>query len=185
VFDHKGLDTIQILCYPEDTGDGNTMILSKEKIGILVVVLIAAGGILIFAGQHNKALLTADISEVVEPAPQPQTSPVPLVAQKVWVSPTSVSAGEDITVTVDTADIVSFILFVDVYLESTNSGATIQGSIVNIDGEGRKFGSITIPSDAEQGEWVIKRVSIVDASGGTTDYHDSQDMTAVFTIISL
>ena len=193
------------------------MILNKQKIGVLVVVLVVVGGVLVFAGQQNKDLLTADISqvvdsintednsveaaeapedagtepqnleeEVIEPAPQPQPQaiPVPLALQKVWVSPASVPAGGEITVTVDTSDILSFILFVDVYLENADSGQTVQGSIVNIDGEGRKFGSITIPSDAEQGEWMIKKVSIVDTSGSTTDYHDGKEISAGFTVIS-
>lgn len=185
----QGLDIIQILCH-----DAGIMILNKERIGILVFLLVVAGGVLVFAGQQNKALLTADISQVVDsintedanvqPQPQPQASPVSLAAQKVWVSPTSVPAGEDITVTVDTSDILSFILFVDVFAESANSGQTVKGSIVNIDGEGRKFGTLTIPSGAEQGTWLIKRVSIVGVSGSSTDYYDGQDMTAVFTVTS-
>lgn len=119
-----------------------------------------------------------------QPQPQPQASPAPLTSQKAWVSNTSVPAGGDITVTVDTSEISNFILFVDVYAESTNSGQTVRGSIANIDGEGRKFGSLTIPSNAKQGTWVIKRVSIADASGSSTDYYDGQDMTAIFTVTS-
>ena len=208
------------------------MIFNKERIGILLVVLVAVGGILIFTREENQALLTADISQVVNsksksdkedkgnrpdkadkedkgnsatevsvdtnaksvdpgeetiepaPQPQPQASPVPLAEQKVWVSPTFVPAGGDITVTVDTSEISSFILFVDVYAENADSGQTITGSIVNIDGEGRKFGIVTISSDAEQGAWLIKKVSIVDASGKTTNYHDGKDISVTFTATS-
>tara|TARA_Y100000310_G_scaffold321835_1_gene380030 strand:- start:1651 stop:2244 length:594 start_codon:yes stop_codon:yes gene_type:complete len=178
--------------------------------GILLFFLVAAGGILVLSGQQDKALLTADIFQVVDdinaedssvkadetpedvstelqPTPEP-TQPQPqantVSSQKVWVSPTSVPAGGDITVTVDTSDISGIILFVDVYLESENSGQTVQGSIVSIDGEGRRFGNLTIPSDAEQGTWVIKKVSIMGVSGSPTDYHDGQDMSAVFTVTS-
>jgi hypothetical protein len=172
-------------------------------LGAFLLILVAAGALLIFSGQENRASLTAGISQVVESIntedisieaivtpedtsvqPQPQTNPAPLTSQKVWVSSTFVPAGGDITVTVDTSEISNFILFVDVYAESTNSGQIVKGSIVNIDGEGRKFGSLTIPFNAEQGSWAIKRVSIVDSSGNSTDYYDGQDMTAIFTVTS-
>ena len=134
---------------------------------------------------EDSSVEVAETSEDTSVQPQPQTSPVPLASQKVWVSPDMVSAGGEIIVTVDTSDISSFILFVDVYVEKIGSGEIIKGSIVNIDGEGRKFGPLTIPADAAQGKWIIKKVSIVDASGETTDYYDGQNITAAFIVTSL
>ena len=205
----KHLTFIQVMWYDRATMNLNTK-MSRGAIripfffGIFLLILLIAGGIFVLQGQENKTSLTADISritgslstednseetiEVLEDTsvqPQSQTSPVLLASQKAWVSPNIVSAGGDITVTVDTSDISSFILFVDVYVESMGSGEIIKGSIVNIDGEGRKFGTLTIPSGAEQGEWILKRVSIVDASGDTTDYYDGQNITAIFTVTSL
>ena len=160
------------------------MVLNKERFGILVLFLVVAGGILVLQGQQNKASLTADISQVADNKNAQESSVQVVAPSKVWVSPSSVSAGKDITVTVDTRDISNFILFVDVYIESANSGETGIGTLVNIDGEGRSFGNITIPSGSEQGTWVIKRVSIRDMSGSTTDYHDGQDISASFTVTS-
>ena len=204
----KHLTFIQVMWYDRATMNLNTK-MSRGAIripfffGILLLILLIAGGIFVLQGQENKTSLTADISQVIDGIntesnsaeiigtpedtsvqPQSQISSVPLASQKAWVSPNIVSAGGDITVTVDTSDISSFILFVDVYVESMGSGEIIKGSIVNIDGEGRKFGTLTMPSGTEQGEWILKRVSIVDASGNTTDYYDGQNITAIFTVTS-
>lgn len=119
-----------------------------------------------------------------QPQPQPQPSPIPVGSQKVSVWPTSVPAGGNIIVTVDTSDVSAYILFVDVSLKSTKSGDVLQGSIVSIDGAGNRFGSLTIPSGAEQGSWVVKKVSIVDATGNTTSYHDGPDISIPFTVTS-
>ena len=107
-------------------------------------------------------------------------------SNNVIVSPSSVAAGESVTITVSipgSGDL-SSIWLMDVYLEGPTGLNTARGSIVNIDGEGRRFGSIAIPKDAELGTWIVKTVVTFDSAGNTTSYHYDTDIFATFTVIS-
>ena len=166
---------------------------SSFLFGALLFVLVSAGGIIIFSRQQDNVSLTADVlqivdsidnQKIVQPEPQIEASPSVLASQKVLVSPTSIPAGGEIEVIVDASATPGFISFVDVYLENVSTQQTVRGSIVNINGEGRRFGNITIPSDADQGIWLVKRVSIVGPSDVLVDYYDGQDMLATFTVIA-
>ena len=123
---------------------------------------------------------------VVEPAPAPlkQVNPAPIASGKVLVLPTVIPAGGEITVTVDASEISDFIFYVDIDLENVNTGSVIQGSLTNIDGEGKRFGSIPVPVDADQGAWIVKKASVIGLGETLVDYHDGQDMSATFTVAS-
>lgn len=124
--------------------------------------------------------------KVASPAPVKETAPDIQSALGVIVSPSSVKAGESVTITVPTPGFedLSSVSFIDVYLESRTGLSTARGSIVNIDGEGRRFGSIAIPKDAELGTWTIKTVQIFDNTGGITSYHYGTDIFTTFTVIA-
>ena len=108
------------------------------------------------------------------------------VSTNVIVSPLSVAAGDSVTVTISipgSGDLSSFWL-TDVYLESPTGLNTVQGSIVNIDGEGRRFGSIAIPLGSELCTWIVKTIAMFDSNGGTTSYHYGTDIFATFTVVA-
>ncbi len=129
--------------------------------------------------------------QVQEEAPKVVSRPVvskPKVtsSSNVIVSPSSVAAGESVTVTVSVpgSGDLSSIWQMDAYLESPTGLNTARGSIVSIDGEGRRFGSIAIPLGAELGTWTIKTVETFGNTGGITSYHYGTDIFTAFTVIA-
>lgn len=107
-------------------------------------------------------------------------------SSNITVSPSSVVAGESVTVTVSVpgSGDLSTIWQTDVYLESPTGRNTVQGSIVSIDGEGRRFGNIVIPQGAELGAWIVKTVENFDNTGGITSYHYGTDIFTIFTLVA-
>ena len=98
------------------------------------------------------------------------------------VSPSSVRPGESVRITISTSGEIFSIIQIDASLEGPTALNTINGPVVNIDGDGNHFGSITIPSDAEQGTWKIKTLEIMDNEGIMTSYHYDTDIFATFIV---
>lgn len=122
--------------------------------------------------------------KVTKPAPITETVPNVQPVLDVTVTPSSVRAGESVTITVSPSgsEELSSVWLIDVFLESPTGLTTSRGSIVNFDGEGRRFGSIAIPQGAELGIWIIKTVQIFDNTGGITSYHYGADIFTTFTV---
>lgn len=100
----------------------------------------------------------------------------------VTVNPASVSKGQSIVVTVAPAADIPIFWLMDIYLESPNGLSKARGSITNIDGEGKRFGSIALPADAEPGTWKVKTIEITDTSGNTTLYSFGTDIFSTFQV---
>jgi len=98
------------------------------------------------------------------------------------VSPSSVRPGESVTITISTSGEIFSIIQIDASLQGPTALNTIDGPVVNIDGDGNHFGSITIPSGAEQGTWKIKTLEIMDNEGIMTSYHYGTDIFATFAV---
>ena len=153
-----------------------TTILSLRN--IFVTALIIIGGAFMFASTRSDSPnLTADISssEVVDQAE-------PKVLTSINVSPSSVRPGESVTITISTSGEIFNIIQIDAYLEGPAALNTINGPVVNIDGDGNHFGSIPIPSGAEQGTWKIKTLEVMDNEGIMTSYHYGTDIFVTFVV---
>jgi|GEM_PF-3381262 len=123
-----------------------------------------------------------------EPEPQPQPQPQPLVSPSspitVKIQPLSVQPGQSITITIAAdKDLSSPLILVNVSLASPSSSKAIRASIVNIDGDGNRFGSIDIPADAEKGTWRIQIIEIDDRAGVVNLYTYGQGISATFTVL--
>ena len=123
-----------------------------------------------------------------QPEPQPQPQPQTFVSSssllKIKIDPVPVQAGQDITITLSTEkDLSSPLFLVDVSLVSPSSSQTVKSSLVNIDGDGNRFGSIDIPADAEKGAWTIQSIEIDDRSGVVDTYTHGKEISVTFTIL--
>ena len=103
----------------------------------------------------------------------------------VTVSPSSQSAGKSVVVTVATlGNDPPIFLPMDIYLESSTGRTWAKGSIVDIDGQGNRFGSIAIPEDAEPGIWKVKTVEIINTAGAVASYSYGTDIFSTFTVVA-
>ena len=125
--------------------------------------------------------------KATSPSSNPIVKSINPDSSNVIVSPSSVEAGESVTVTVSVpgSGDLSRIWQMDVYLESPTGLNTVQGSIASIDGEGRRFGDIAIPLGVELGTWIVKTVETSDNIGGITSYHFGTDIFATFAVTAL
>lgn len=105
-----------------------------------------------------------------------------LIGIAVEVDPSSVKPGESITITISTPGEIFSIIQIDAYLESPTGLNKINGAVVNVNGDGKRFGSISIPSDAEQGTWKIKKIETMDNTGSMISYHYGTDFFTTFVV---
>lgn len=142
-----------------------------------IAVFIVSSGIFIFG---NKAPESKDLtaSLTLDELDQLKSSILP----QVNISPDSVATGGNITLTVSTEkDIPSFWLM-DIYLEGPSTEDTIRSSISNINGDGKRFGNITIPIDASEGIWKVKKIEIINPTGNIDSYNYQKETSTTFTI---
>lgn len=103
---------------------------------------------------------------------------------EIIVQPSSVHAGESISITISSKQSkIPPQSLVDVRLEHSAGSDKVTGNIVNIDGEGRRFGSITIPVDAQPGTWVVETVEIDERNGNINSYKYGEDIFTTFTVL--
>ncbi|TSC97419.1 MAG: hypothetical protein Greene101447_497 [Parcubacteria group bacterium Greene1014_47] len=101
----------------------------------------------------------------------------------VLLEPLQVKAGHEIKVTVGVSlDDAPIFLPIDIYLESSTGLTFAKGSITDIDGEGRRFGSISLPEDAEPGIWKVKTVEITNTQGAIASYSYGTNIFSTFTV---
>jgi hypothetical protein len=139
-------------------------------------------------GEEPKVISEPQVSrpKVKSPPSNPIANNTNPGSSNVIVSPSSVAAGESVTVIVSVpgSGDLSSIWQMDVYLESPSGLNSVLESIASIDGEGRRFGDIVVPQDAELGVWLVKTVEALDTAGGITSYHYGADIFTTFTVIA-
>jgi len=141
--------------------------------GVLGVIAL---GVFIFKGQlPSSDTLTASLTD----SEQPESATL-----EITVQPSSVHAGESISITISPKQgRISPQSLVDVRLAHSAGSAKAARSIVNIDGEGRRFGSIIIPVDAQPGTWIVKSVEIDERDGNINSYKYGEDIFTTFTVL--
>ena len=163
---------------------------SKHSSGFLRF-LLSVGVIVVFAGvvlwslgvlpkETQRGQFAASVEQSIDALePEPESSQPSIV---VTVNPASISKGQSVVVTVVPAADIPIFWLMDIYLESPSGLSKARGSITNIDGEGRRFGSIALPSDAEPGAWKVKTIEITDTSGNATLYSFGTDIFSTFQV---
>jgi len=90
---------------------------------------------------------------------------------EVFVTPDPVVAGQAITITVDVTDDESDLDSVAVWGSSPSGASSFGANIWGVDEQGRWFGSVTIPENAEGGDWTVD-VGAWDAVGNSVYAYD-------------
>ena len=148
----------------------------KILLGVVVLAGVLVWSFAVLPNQSKQNKLGASIESGIGDLSQASIT--------VTVSPSSQSAGKSVVVTVATlVNDPPIFLPMDIYLESSTGRTWAKGSIVDIDGQGNRFGSIAIPEDAEPGIWKVKTVEIINTAGAVASYSYGTDIFSTFTVV--
>ena len=149
-----------------------------SPLGIVVLAGVLLWSFAVLPGQVKQGKLGAGIGTSIEEGVGTVSPSI-----TVTVSPSSQRAGESVVVTVATLENdVAIFLPIDIYLESSTGLTSAKGSIVDIDGQGNRFGSIALPADAEPGIWKVKTVEIINTQGAVASYSYGTDIFSTFQV---
>ena len=165
------------------------------KILLLILGVVAVAGVVAWSfavlpdqSKQDKlgaSLITADDEPIAADTKPAEINASAEAVIPILLEPLQVKAGNEIKVTVGVSlNEVPIFWLVDIYLESSTGLTSAKGSILNIDGEGRRFGSINIPEDAEPGIWKVKTVEITDTEGTITSYSYGKEIFSTFTVVA-
>jgi hypothetical protein len=99
----------------------------------------------------------------------------PPTLNKVIFQTPEVTGSEEAQLTVYAEDSQTVPAFVEVELESPSGQQVLTGSTDYLDESGLMHISIPVPDNAEHGEWLVKRVKIIDIAGNEATYTYSTD----------